>query len=32
MEKTSRNVKTLLSEFQVTTPKNPLIKNKWLQV
>ena len=30
MKKTSSKAKTLLSEFKVTTPKNPLIKNEEL--
>ena len=32
MGKTSRKAKILLGDFQVTTPKNPLIKNMRLQV
>ena len=32
MKKTSREVKTLSGEFQITNLKNPLIKNKRLQV
>ena len=32
MEKISRKVKTPPSDFQVTTPKNPLIMNNQLQV
>ena len=29
-KKTSRKAKTLLGNFQITTPKNPLIMNKQL--
>ena len=32
MKKTSHKAKTTQDKFQVTTPKNLQIKNKWLQV